>query len=334
MGAGETSAMTVQFKDYYQALGVPRSASATEIRKAYRKLARKYHPDVNREAAAEARFKEISEAHEVLSDPDKRKRYDQLGARWKQGQDFTPPPGWERMRTGPRGPGAGRPFDFDDMGGGFSDFFEAIFGGGPGRGDARRGFRQRRPTPARGPDHEAHVTISLEEAYHGAKKSIGLQAEELDDQGQVRRRTRQYDVRIPPGTTDGATIRLGGQGGTGHDGGTAGDLLLHVRIAPHPSFKLHGHNLERELPIAPWEAVLGATVEVATVEGRATLRLPPGTQSGQRFRLKDKGLPKRAGSGHGDLFVAVKIVVPRSPNPEEKRLFEELARVADFKPRG
>lgn len=326
--------MSVQFKDYYEILGVPRNAKPADIKKAYRKIARKYHPDVNRATEAEAKFKEVSEAYEVLRDPEKRKRYDQLGANWKQGENFTPPSGWENVHFDFQGggPEGGRHFTFEDLGGGFSDFFETLFG----HGRDARGFsgapRQGWAQPMRGSDHEALITISLSEAYHGAKKRIALEAQEMDETGRVHRRKRDYSVNIPPGTTDGSTIRLGGQGGDGYDGGHSGDLLLRVRIAPQMPFVLRGHDIEVEVPITPWDAVLGATVSVPTVAGRAKLRIPPGTQTGRRFRLKGKGLPKRRGFGHGDLYAVTRIVVPENPDPEEKRLFEQLAAKSHFRP--
>lgn len=333
MTVGEREApgnMSVRFKDYYEILGVPRNAKDADVKKAYRKLARKYHPDVNRAAGAETKFKEVSEAYEVLRDPAKRKRYDQLGANWKQGQAFTPPPGWENVHFEFRKPGAGRQYSFEDLGGGFSDFFETFFGGtGRRPGGARETQRGWAP-PVRGADHEAAIAISLEEAYHGAKKSLVLHSEDVERGGRSGRQTRQYSVRIPAGTTDGSTIRLGAQGGRGFEGGPAGDLLLRVRIAPHPLFTLKGHDLETEVPVTPWDAALGATVEVPTVAGSAKLRLPPGTQSGQRFRLKGRGLAKRA--GHGDLYAVIKIVVPQTLTGDERRLFEQLAAVSRFKP--
>ena len=326
--------MTVQFKDYYNILGVARDASGAEIKKAYRNLARKYHPDVNKDPEAENKFKDISEAYEVLKDREKRAHYDTLGSRWKQGQDFTPPPEWENVHFEFHGPGAERNFTFEDFGGGFSDFFEALFrGSGRSARGKPPGFGQHRTMSVRGADHEAEITISLDEAYHGAKKGITLKVAEMDDRGVVHHRTKRYDVRIPPGTTDGSAIRLGGQGGKGLDGGSAGDLLLRIRIAPHPQLKINGYNLEVDLPVTPWEAALGASVEVPTVEGRASIRLAAGTQSGQRLRLQGKGLPKRHGSGKGDLIARIEIVVPSSLSTQERALFEQLGKVSMFRPR-
>jgi len=324
--------MTVKFKDYYEILGVPRSAGADEIRKAYRKLALKYHPDKNKSPGAEARFKEIAEAYEVLGDPEKRKRYDQLGTNWRAGEEFRPPPGWENVRFEFHG----GPEVFEDLRGGafggFSDFFEALFGGGL-RGARAHGFEEPLGA-ARGQDHEAEITIDLADAYHGARKSIRLEMTEAGPNGKLHRRTRTYEVRIPPGTTEGARIRLAGQGAPGSGGGPAGDLYLTVHLAPHPRFRVLGHDLEADLPLTPWEAALGARVTVPTLEGTASLQVPPGTPSGRRLRLRGKGLP-RGGTleNRGDLLAVVQIVVPPKLTPRERQLFEELARVSPFKPR-
>lgn len=323
--------MSVKFKDYYEVLGVARTASADDIRKAYRKLARKYHPDVNKHTDAEARFKEIGEAYEVLRDEQKRQRYDQLGANYRAGQDFAPPPGWEQMydNFGARAGSAGGYTTADQ--GDFSDFFEALFGGGgfragqPGGGSFQN-FRKRR-----GEDHEATVTISLAEAFHGAKKPVHLQVTRLDEQGRVQREAKQYTVQIPPGTAEGVRIRLAGQGGPGSAGGPAGDLYLRVQIMPHPVFRLVGTDLEVTVPATPWEAALGAKLPVPTMTGNAMLVLPAGTQSGQRFRLRGKGLP--GARRHGDLIVIVQVAVPRHLSEKEKKLFAELAQVSAFNPR-
>lgn len=313
--------MPVRFKDYYAALGVARSASQDEIRKAYRKLARKFHPDVNKDPGAESKFKEIAEAYEVLGDPQKRGKYDEFGANYHSGDEFRPPPGWgEDAQYQFYGDPSAAGFTRDDLSG-FSDFFETLFGGR----EMGQSFRQ-----ARGQDHEAGITISLEEAYHGGKKSIGLQTVRLDEQGRAHRQTKNYSVQIPPGTIDGMKIRLAGQGGEGHGEGAAGDLYLHVSITPHPVFKWRGKNLEITVPIAPWEAALGAKINVPTMEGKAALTIVAGTQSGQRFRLRSKGFP---GRHPGDLIVTVQIAVPSSVSANERKLFEELAGTSSFKPR-
>ena len=317
--------MSVKFRDYYETLGVSRTATEQEIKKAYRKLAQKFHPDVSKDPSAETRFKEINEAYDVLGDPEKRKKYDSLGANWKAGQEFRPPPGWENVRFDFRGApgGAGADFDFGDLGGGFSDFFEMFFGGRPGGRSGRASSRRTEEDfDLGGTDQEAHLTISLEEAYHGARKTIQLQG----DGG-----PRTYQVRIPPGTMEGSRIRLAGQGGAGR-GGNAGDLYLRVHIEPHPVFHHRGHDLERDLPLTPWEAALGAKVQVQTLDGKAKLTIPPGTQSGRRLRLRGHGMPSGKGLERGDLILTVLIVVPVSLSDREKTLFEELARHSPFRP--
>ena len=319
--------MAVKFQDYYKTLGVGREAGEDEIKRAYRKLARKYHPDFNRHEDAEERFKQVTEAYEVLKDPEKRALYDELGPNWKAGQDFKPPPDWEgahfEFRTGPGG-------DAFDFGGGFSDFFATLFGGRMAGGGGASGGQA--SWILRGQDHEAQIEISLEEAYHGATRTLTLQGHEVDPQGQLRPTVQNLKVTIPAGVTDGTRIRLAGKGGEGMGGGPAGDLYLKVHIEPHPRFRIDGHDLELEVPVAPWEAALGATVEVAVMDGSVNLKIPPGSQSGQRLRLRGKGLPQKGGS-RGDLFARVKIVVPKALSPKEKELFSEMAKISGFNPR-
>ena len=319
--------MAVKFQDYYEILGVERNASEAEIKRAYRKLARKYHPDVNKDREAEEKFKQINEAHEVLKDPEKRKLYDQLGPDWQSGQEFRPPPGWEDVHFDfQTGPGA-EAFDF---GGGFSDFFETLFGGHMAGGG---GARARQASwVMRGQDQEAEIEVSLEDAYHGATRTITLQGQEIDPQGQIRPTTQNLQVKIPPGVTDGTRIRLSGKGGTGMGGGPAGDLYLRVHIKPHARFRVEGHDLVVEVPVTPWEAALGATVEVPVMDGTVNLKIPAGSQSGQRLRLRGKGLPKK-GSQKGDLFVRLKVAVPKDLNKREEELFSEMAKVSTFDPR-
>jgi len=331
--------MSVKFKDYYEILGVPRTASPEDIKKAYRKLARKFHPDVNKASGAEAKFKEIGEANEVLSDAGKRARYDQLGSNWQAGQDFRPPPGYDNARfdfQGAHGGRSGRGFNPQDMGG-FSDFFESLFGQqqfGERQQGARFGVWENGEEEDRGgQDQESSITISLEDAYHGAVKSIRLQAPEVDARGRIASQVKTYQVKIPAGITNGARIRLAGQGGHGPQGGPAGDLYLRVQIAPHPTFKVNGQDLEVDCPITPWEAVLGAKVTIPTLEGNAAFTIPPGSESGQRLRLRGKGLRQARGLEPGDLMVAIRIVVPKRMTVREKELFEELAKVSPFKPR-
>lgn len=319
--------MAVKFQDYYETLGVGRNASQDEIRKAYRKLARKYHPDVNKDKEAEEKFKQVNEAHEVLKDPEKRKRYDQLGPDWQAGQDFKPPPGWENVHFEFRSDPGAEEFGFGD---GFSDFFGMLFGNRMAGGTRTTGGQA--TWLMRGQDHEAQLEISLEDAYGSATRTITLQGHEIDPQGQVRPTTQNVQVKIPPGVTDGTRIRLAGKGGEGMGGGPPGDLYLRVKLEPHPRFRANGHDLEVDVQIAPWEAALGATVEVPVMNGTVNLKIPSGTQSGQKLRLRGKGLP-RNGDGPGDLFARVKIVVPKELNAREKELFSKLAEESSFNPR-
>jgi curved DNA-binding protein len=330
----------MKYLDYYAVLGVPRDASADAIKKAFRKLAREYHPDVNKSPAAEARFKEINEANEVLSDPEKRKRYDALGANWKTGQDFTPPPGWGGFEGASSGPGGIR-FEFGGGpgGGDFSDFFSSLFGDLGGASRAGRGRRGGNPfadydgfgggeeafTP-RGQDFEANLTLSIEELYSREPKTVALQVPVVQPDGTVAHRPKTFHVRIPPGAADGTRIRLSGQGAGG------GNLYLNLRVAPHPVYALHGCDLDVSVPLAPWEAVLGAKVRIPTPDGAATLTIPSGSQGGTRLRLAGKGLPDKHGS-RGDVFANLRIVVPHPPTAKERALFEQLARESTFQPR-
>jgi curved DNA-binding protein len=324
--------MAVKFQDYYETLGVDRKVSQEQIQAAYRKLARKLHPDVNKSPDAEEKFKRVNEAYEVLRDQEKRRRYDSLGEDWQAGQDFKPPPGWEFFgaRPGTGQPGAGRGFRFDIFGGdfeespfsGFSDFFEMLFGAASnGHGRVRRPGRAAWTQAAPGPDQEAEITISLEEAHRGVRKTLALPG------------GKTLEVNIPAGATDGHRLRLRGQGGSGEGGAEAGDLYLRVRFAPHPLFRLNGQDLEVEVPVTPWEAALGARIEVPLLEGKATLKLAAGAQSGQRLRLRGKGLARRSG-GQGDLYAVIRIVVPASLGQRERELYEELSQVSSFRPRG
>ena len=307
--------MSVKFQDYYETLGVDRDASADDIQRAFRSKARTAHPDVARDAGAEDRFKQLNEAYEVLKDPEKRQRYDQLGSGWNAGQDFTPPPGWDNIQFdlgGGQGPG------------GFSDFFASLFGHGghPFAGPGAAGSR-----PRRGHDQEVVVELDLEEIAQGGVKSVRLASR--GPGGAVTHKS--YDVRLPVGLTEGSRVRLGGQGGAGVGGAQAGDLHLIVRARPHPRFSLQGHDLRTRCPIAPWTAVLGGAVDVPTLTGSVTLKVQAGTQSGQVLRLRGQGLPRDAGAS-GDLLVEVQIVVPADPSDEERELFERLAEVSSFEP--
>jgi curved DNA-binding protein len=319
--------MAVEFKDYYEILGVARTASEDEIKRAYRKLARKYHPDVNKEPGAENRFKEIGEAYEVLRDPEKRKRYDALGSQWRSGEEFRPPPGWDVHRQA--GPGGAEYFWYGTESD-FSDFFNTLFGGGFGgaAGSARRQWRRQQD----GADREAVILISLEEAHRGGVKPIALQVRAPGEDGRIVTKTKNYDVRIPPGVVTGQRIRLSGQGEAGAGGGKAGDLYLIVQIELHPRFELKGRDLYTDLPVTPWEAALGADVGVQTLDGQVTMRVPPGSKSGRRLRLKGKGLCNPKGPA-GDLYAVLQIVVPESLTQEERDLYKRLAKVSLFDPR-
>ncbi len=313
--------MAVQFRDYYETLGVAKTASADEIKSAFRKLARKHHPDMAKakeKAAAEEKFKQINEAYEVLSDPEKRAKYDQLGADWNQPGGFQPPPDWGRGGMG--GGGGGVEFEFD--GTGFSDFFEAFFGGGRGSSafGGGGGFGQRPATAARGQDVEADIMVTLEEALHGSARQISLRRSDSE-------KVETYQVKIPRGVHEGQRIRLAGQGEAGVGGGKKGDLFLRVRLARHPDFAVEGNDLVYEAPLAPAQAVLGTELQVPTLEGDRRLKIPAGTQAGQRFRLRDRGLPTASGA-RGDLYVVIQIAIPKSVSEAERKLWEELAQAS------
>lgn len=333
--------MAVKFRDYYEILGAGREASPEEIHKAYRNLARKYHPDVNKSPDAEKRFKEIQEAYEVLKDPAKRKRYDALGSRWKDGQEFRAPPGWEAFDL--RFDGSTGPDGME----GFSDFFRFFFGGfggmdldsfekgGFGTGSLRGGggaFRKTRPAARHGQDQETEIEITLEEAALGGRKTVTLERWAPGPEGTLRSRRSTYAVNIPAGVTEGSRIRLARQGEEGMGGGRSGDLYLRIKFRPHPRFTVDGHDLRTFLDIAPWEAVLGTDVPVRTLTGSVSMKIPPGTQNGRTLRLRGKGLPRRKGPP-GDLLVTVRIKVPEHPTSREKELFRALARESTFRPR-
>jgi curved DNA-binding protein len=324
----------VEFKDYYQVLGVPRDATADQIKKAFRALARKYHPDVSKEPNAAARMTEINEANTVLSDPEKRAAYDALGQGRRPGESFTPPPGWDagfEFRGGPEGFDAGE----------FSDFFAELFGrsasggfgrsAGRGRGRAGSGggAAGARGEGLRGEDHHARIALDLEDAWRGATTQVTLRSPELDDQGRVRLRERTLDVRIPAGVRPGQLIRLAGQGGPALGQAPAGDLFLEVQFRPHPRFRVDGANLVAELPVAPWEAALGAVVPVALPDGSSLkVRVPAGAQPGRTLTVRGRGLP---GATPGDLDLQIRVVLPSADDPKAKRLYESMAHeLADF----
>jgi curved DNA-binding protein len=327
--------MAVDFKDYYATLGVARDASEADIKQAFRKLARKYHPDVAKDKkTAEEKFKEINEANEVLSDPEKRRRYDELGANWQQSGAPHAQPG-----TGEPQHARGHPQEFNFGGStGFSDFFEQFFGGARGRtrsyDDMFRsaaaseggGTEFRMP----GSDIEGDLLVTLEEALRGASRQISLQR--LNPQSGAPE-TETFTVRIPPGAAEGRRIRVRGKGGRGNGGAEPGDLFLRVRLASHPEFEVRGVDLYHELELAPWEAALGAQVTVPTLDGAVKLRIPPGTSSDRQLRIRGQGLPKSPITERGDLYVIAKIAIPGETGPRERELWEELARVSKFNPR-
>ena len=319
--------MGVQYKDYYESLGVPRTASEAELKKAFRKLAREFHPDVAKDKKkAEEKFKEINEAYEVLSDPAKRKKYDELGANWKSGAEFRPPPGWGGAGGQARGFRGGRSQEFEFGGTGFSDFFEQFFGA-HGRGNAggfgsRGGFAEE-DLAERGRDIEGDLLVTLDEVLHGSVRPVTVQHGS---------RKETHQVKVPPGVTEGQKLRLAGRGEAGSGGADAGDLYLRVRLAKHPDFEVEEHNLIYEAELAPWEAVLGANISVPTLAGQVNIKIPPGTQAGQKLRVRGRGLPQRGG-GHGDLIVVTRVEVPQKISEAERKLWEQLAHASGFKPR-
>jgi curved DNA-binding protein len=311
----------LEFKDYYQTLGVARDATAEDIKKAFRKLARKYHPDVSKEPDAETRMKEVNESYAVLSDPEKRAAYDQLGQNHQSGQDFRPPPNWD---AGFEFSGAGSsPTETAD----YSEFFAELFGrmGGAHHADFHAGGFQ-----ARGADHHAKILLNLEDAFHGATRQISLRVPKLDAQGRVSLETRTLNVRIPRGVREGQMIRLAGQGTPGMGGSPAGDLLLEVWFEPHPRWRVDGRDLHLTLPLAPWEAALGTVVPVDLPDGSLKVRIPEGAQSGQQLRVRGKGIPANP---PGDLLLDLQVVLPPADTPRARELYETLARELAFDPR-
>jgi curved DNA-binding protein len=314
----------MKYKDYYKTLGVERTASDDEIKKAYRKLARKYHPDVSKEKNAEEQFKEVQEAYEVLKDAEKRKAYDQMGF-YQPGQDFKPPPGWDQQ------------FHQGGVGGGFQDLgdidlFDLLSGmgrGGFSGGRAGGGRAFRMP----GQDYEVTAHLSIEEAARGSEIEVPIAATEVSPDGHMHRTTRTVKVRIPKGATDGQRLRVPGKGGSGHGGGPDGDLYVNVQLRPHELFRVSGHDLYLEVPVAPWEAALGAEVEVPTLNGRITVKVPAGSRAGQKLRVRGKGLPK-PGGGEGDLYTVLQVATPSVLSEREKELYRELQQASSFNPRG
>ena len=346
--------MAVEFKDYYKILGVPRTATDEDIRKAFRKLARQYHPDVAKDKKlAEEKFKEINEANEVLSNPETRRKYDELGADWKHGGAFRPPPGGQGRTRGRRPSGGAEGFEFSFDGTGFSDFFEQFFGSKAGGQARSAGFRgmadEEEDLPQRGRDLEAGLMVTLEEIITGSVRPISLRRQVTCDScqgtghrqhqrcpvcegsGQVSR-TEKYKVKIPAGVTEGQRLRISGRGEQGIGRGPAGDLYLRVRLAQHPDFHVEDRGLRCDVALAPWEAVLGTTVSVSTLDGQVQIKIPPGTQNGQRLRLRGHGLPTAEGV-RGDLYVVTRIQLPEHLSDHERELWQKLARESGFRPR-
>jgi len=309
----------MKFRDYYEVMGVERSATQDEIKRAYRKLARKYHPDVSKEKDAEERFKEVGEAYEVLKDPEKRAAYDQLGSQWKAGQDFKPPPGWDAGFEFSES-GRGRAEDF-----GFSDFFEELYG----RYQRPQGGA-RRSAHFRGQDHHARVLVDLEDSFTGATRQITLRTPELTPDGHVVTRERTLNVRIPRGIRPGQHIRLAGQGSAGAGTGGAGDLYLEVEFKPHTRYRVDGGDVYLDLPVTPWEAALGSKVEVRAPTGSIDLKIPAGSQADRKLRLKGRGLP---GKSPGDLYVVLKIAIPPADTEKAKAAYRRMEKEFDFNPR-
>ena len=311
----------MKYKDYYAILGVKRDASADDIKKSYRKLAQKHHPDVSKEKGAEEKFKEIAEAYQTLKDPEKRAAYDQLGSGYQPGQDFRPPPDWEKQfRQGQEA--AAFPSTTSTC---------RTSSKASRRADAVGAARANMPIP--GEDYEVTVHLSLEDAYRGTELELDLSVPEYDERGNMRHVPKTIKARIPKGATDGQRLRLRGQGGKGINGGRDGDLYLNIALEPHALFRPDGHDLYLDLPLAPWEAALGATIEVPTLGGAVNLKIPPGTTAGRKLRLGKKGLPK-PGGGEGDLYAIVQIVNPTVLSDRERELFKELADSSKFNPRG
>jgi curved DNA-binding protein len=308
----------MKFKDYYETLGVPRDASAADIKKAYRKLAQKHHPDVSKDAGAEAKFKEIAEAYATLKDPDKRAAYDRLG-RHSQGQDFQPPPDW-----GPQYAGGAENFSFDDID--LADLFAGL--GARAQGGRSHGAPMQMP----GEDYEVTARIPLEDAARGTLVDLNLSVPEYDESGRLHRVSRTFKARIPQGATHGQKLRLRGKGGKGFNGGREGDLFLNIELLPHALFRPSGHDLYLDLPLAPWEAALGATVSVPTLAGPVNMKIPAGTLAGQKLRLSKRGLPRPQGEP-GDLFAIAQIVLPPSLTDRERELLGQLASASKFDPR-
>ncbi len=337
----------MEYKDYYKIMGAERSATQDEIKRAYRKLARKYHPDVSKEADAEKRFKEVGEAYEVLKDPEKRAAYDQLGANWKAGQDFNAPPDWDagfEFSGGGFTGGGAQSQNFNEAdASAYSDFFESLFGqgfqqaGGPAGGQAggsAQGYQQRGGFHAKGSDHHAKILIDLEDAMNGATRSISLRVPDVDASGHVSTKERVLKVNIPKGVKQGQHIRLTGQGNPGMGQGVAGDLYLEIEFNPHSIYHVEGRDVYLDLPVAPWEAALGAAVKAPTPGGVVDLKIKPGSANGSKMRLKGRGIPASAGNNSaGDLYVILKVALPPANTADEKAAYEKMRESFNFNPR-
>jgi len=318
----------MDFKDYYEVIGVKKAATQAEIKRAYKKLARKYHPDVSKQSNAEVRFKELGEAYEVLKDPEKRAAYDQLGKNWKAGQDFNPPPDWDEG------------FEFNGGGftggndGDYSDFFESLFGHGFQQGFQHGGQNQsqqhQRAYQARGEDHHAKVFIDLEDAYQGGTRSITLQSPEIDNRGNVINKQRILNVKIPKGVKQGQHIRLSGQGSAGMGSAPAGDLYLEIEFNPHSIYRVQGHDVYLDVPVTPWEAALGAKINVPTPMGSVDLKIAEDTPNGRKMRLKSKGIP---GATPGDLYVVIQITLPPANSEKARELYKTMQQDLSYNPR-
>tara|TARA_R110000868_G_scaffold388568_1_gene657552 strand:- start:366 stop:1325 length:960 start_codon:yes stop_codon:yes gene_type:complete len=314
----------MEYKDYYKILGVDRTATDDAIKQSYRRLARKYHPDVSKEPNAENKFKDLQEAYEVLKDKEKRASYDALGSNWQSGQDFRAPPGWDPQQHARHAGGAGQ-FSEEDLGG-FSDFFSNIFGAGGGGGRrSSRTFKQR------GSDQHAKIQVTLGEAYRGDKRTVQLQVPETDAEGRVHQKLRTLKVVIPAGAAQGQQMRLAGQGGPGFGGGPNGDLYLELDLQPHKLFSLQGRDVYMTLPVTPWEAALGAEIKIPTLGGSVGLKLGSGSQSGQKLRLKGRGMPGKPAAG--DQYAVLQIQTPAPHSDEQKNLYKQMAESMPFNPR-
>jgi len=318
----------MDFKDYYEIIGLKKDATQAEIKRAYKKLARKYHPDVSKEADAEVRFKELGEAYEVLKDPEKRASYDQLGQNWQAGQDFNPPPDWD----------AGFEFNGGGFTGGndadYSDFFESLFGRGFQHGGQERAGQHRGSYQVRGEDHHAKVLINLEDAYQGATRSIVLQSPEIDNSGHVINKQRTLNVKIPKGVKQGQRIRLSGQGSAGMGAAPAGDLYLEIEFNPHSIYRVEGHDVYLDVPVTPWEAALGASIKVPTPDGAVDLKIATNTPNNRKMRLKGRGIPaQNSAATAGDLYVVIQITLPPADTDKARELYQKMQQELPYNPR-